>query len=77
MQKETKLDTLFMSAGFMEFEDRKDPRVGFDPSMLTRYYSRVRALRQLLPLLNNPEAKSPRLAPVLAGGLEGPLKGMT
>ncbi|RYP66620.1 hypothetical protein DL771_007689 [Monosporascus sp. 5C6A] len=58
MQKETKLDIFFMSAGFMEFEGRKDPRVGFDPSMMTRYYSRVRALRQLLPLADNPKPRA-------------------
>ncbi|RYP34488.1 hypothetical protein DL767_004264 [Monosporascus sp. MG133] len=70
MQKETKLGILFKSADFMEFEGRKDPRVGFDPSTMTRRYSRVRALRQLLPLLNNPKTKSPRLVrPAATPGL--------
>lgn len=73
IQKETKLDILFMSAGFMAFEGRKDTREGLDPSMSTRYYSRLRAVQKLLPLLNSLTAQSPRVISVLAGGMEGPL----
>jgi len=72
-QKETKVDILFMCAGFMAFEGRRDTREGLDPSMTTRYYSRLRAVQQLLPLLNNAAAPSPRVVSVLAGGMEGPL----
>lgn len=72
-KRETKLDILFMSAGFMAFEGRKDTSEGLDPSMSTRYYSRVRAVQRLLPLLNSPAAASPRVVSVLAGGVEGPL----
>lgn len=72
-ENETKIDILFMSAGFMAFEGRRDTREGLDPSMTTRYYSRVRLVQQLLPLLNNAEATSPRIVSVLAGGLEGPI----
>ncbi|KAF4635675.1 hypothetical protein G7Y89_g2408 [Cudoniella acicularis] len=72
-QKETRVDILFMSAGFMAFEGRKDTREGLDPSMTTRYYSRLRAVQQLLPLLNNAAVPSPRVISVLAGGMEGPL----
>ncbi|KAL0941506.1 short-chain dehydrogenase reductase [Colletotrichum truncatum] len=67
---ETKLDFLVMSAGFMAFEGRVDTREGLDPSMTTRYYSRLRAVSRLLPLLNNPGAESPRVLSVLAGGKE-------
>jgi NAD(P)-dependent dehydrogenase (short-subunit alcohol dehydrogenase family) len=70
-QKESKVDILVMSAGFMAFEGRKDTREGLDPSMSTRYYSRLRLVQQLLPLLNN--AASPRVVSVLGGGLESPL----
>ncbi|KAF7328186.1 Dehydrogenase/reductase SDR family member 12 [Mycena venus] len=70
---ETKLGVLFMSAGFMAFEGRKDTRKGLDPSITTRYYARLRAVQELLPLLNNPAAQSPRVVSVLAGGIEGPL----
>jgi NAD(P)-dependent dehydrogenase (short-subunit alcohol dehydrogenase family) len=67
-QNETKVDILFMSAGFMAFEGRKDTIEKLDPSMTTRYYSRIRAVQQLLPLLN--KAPSPRIVSVLAGGME-------
>ncbi|KAH8597598.1 hypothetical protein B0O99DRAFT_617800 [Bisporella sp. PMI_857] len=73
-QKETKLDLLFMSPGFMAFEGRKDTSEGLEPSMTTRYYSRQRAVEQLLPLLNSDSAVSPRIISVLAAGMEGPLK---
>lgn len=72
-RKETKLDILFMSAGFMAFEGRRDTREGLDPSMSTRYYSRLYAVQRLLPLLNNAAVASPRVVSVLAGGMEGPL----
>ncbi|KAM5342038.1 hypothetical protein ACJ41O_015069 [Fusarium nematophilum] len=70
---ETKLDILFLSAGFMAFEGRKDTSEGLDPSMTTRYYSRLRAIQQLLPLLNHPSVPSPRVISVLAAGMEEPL----
>ncbi|KAI9699248.1 MAG: hypothetical protein M1820_007220 [Bogoriella megaspora] len=69
--KETKLDLLFMSSGFMAFEGRFDTREGLDPSMTTRYYSRLRAVQNFLPLLN--EANYPRVVSVLAAGMERPL----
>ncbi|KAH8697890.1 short-chain dehydrogenase/reductase [Talaromyces proteolyticus] len=72
-QNEVKLDILFMSAGFMAFEGRKDTREGLDPSMTTRYYSRLRAIQSLLPLLNSADSLSPRVISVLAGGKEEPL----
>ncbi|KAF4967630.1 hypothetical protein FSARC_4825 [Fusarium sarcochroum] len=70
-QAETKVDILFLSAGFMPFEGRNTTSEGHDPSMTTRYYSRLRAVQQLLPLLNN--APSPRIISVLAGGIEAPI----
>jgi NADP-dependent 3-hydroxy acid dehydrogenase YdfG len=70
-QKETKLDILFMSVGFMAFEGRKDTSEGLDPSTTTRYYSRLRAVQKLFPLLNN--APSPSVISLLVGGMEGPL----
>ncbi|TAQ89947.1 hypothetical protein B7494_g1732 [Chlorociboria aeruginascens] len=72
-QKETRIDILFMSSGFMAFEGRRDTREGLEPSMTTRYYSRIRAVQKLLPLLNNAAVPSPRIVSVLAGGKEGPL----
>ncbi|GKT44617.1 oxidoreductase andH [Colletotrichum spaethianum] len=66
--KESKLDILFLSAGFIAFEGREDTVEGLDPSMSTRYYTRLRALQRLLPLLKN--AAHPRVVSVLAAGLE-------
>ncbi|TVY51617.1 Oxidoreductase andH [Lachnellula cervina] len=71
MQKESKVDIVFMSAGFMAYEGRHNTGEGLDPSMTTRYYSRMRTVQHLLPLLN--KAESPRIVSVLAGGMEGPL----
>ncbi|OHE92446.1 hypothetical protein CORC01_12237 [Colletotrichum orchidophilum] len=69
IQRETKVDILFLSAGFIAFEGRQDTREGLDPSMSTRYYTRLRAVQKLLPLLTN--APRPRVVSVLAAGLEG------
>lgn len=67
-EKESKLDILMVSPGFMPFGPREETAEGLDPSMTTRYYSRQRALEQLLPLLD--AAPSPRVVSVLAGGME-------
>lgn len=69
--KETKLDLLVTSTGYMPFDGRQETTEGHDPSMTTRYYSRQRAVELLLPLLN--AAPSPRVVHVLAGGMEKPL----
>ncbi|KAJ5952319.1 uncharacterized protein N7479_010732 [Penicillium vulpinum] len=71
LENETKVDLLFMSPGFFAFEGRIDTKEGLDPSMSTRYYSRLRAVQRLLPLLN--AAPSPRVVSVLAAGEETPL----
>ncbi|KAJ7678446.1 hypothetical protein B0H14DRAFT_3121346 [Mycena olivaceomarginata] len=67
-QKETKLHIFVTAGGRMAFEGREDTREGLEPSMSTRYYSPLRAVQQLLPLLN--AAPSPRVLAVLAGGRE-------
>lgn len=71
MQKETRIDILFMSTGFMAWEGRKNTSEGLEPSMSTRYYSRLRAVQRLLPLLN--AAPCPRIVSAQAGGKEAPL----
>jgi NAD(P)-dependent dehydrogenase (short-subunit alcohol dehydrogenase family) len=65
--RETKLDLLFESVGFISFSGRQETAEGLEPSM-TRYYSRLRAAQGLLPLLN--AAASPRVVSILAGGHE-------
>lgn len=67
--KETKIDYLFVSAGFISFEGRQETREGLDSSMSTRYYARIRAIQLLLPLLN--ASNSPHVVSVLGGGQEG------
>ncbi|KAH8886307.1 NAD(P)-binding protein [Thozetella sp. PMI_491] len=67
--RETKLDLLFQSVGFISLNGRQDTVEGLDPSMTTRCYSRLRAVQGLLPLLN--EAATPRVVSILAGGQEG------
>jgi NAD(P)-dependent dehydrogenase (short-subunit alcohol dehydrogenase family) len=66
--RETKLDLLFESVGFISFSGRQETAEGLEPSMTTRYYSRLRAAQGLLPLLN--AAASPRVVSILAGGHE-------
>ena len=67
--RETKLDLLFESVGFISFSGRQETAEGLEPSMTTRCYSRIRAVHGLLPLLN--AAASPRVVSILAGGQEG------
>ncbi|KAK1493081.1 hypothetical protein CCUS01_13903 [Colletotrichum cuscutae] len=71
LQRETKVDILFLSAGFIAFEGRQNTVEGLDPSMSTRYYTRLRAVQKLLPLLH--KAARSRVVSVLAAGLEGPM----
>lgn len=48
-----------------------DTLEGLEPSMTTRYYSRIRAVQLLLPLLN--ASPNPHVTNILAGGQEAPL----
>lgn len=71
-KKETKLDVLVLSTGFLAFDGFNPTAEGHDPSLVTAYYSRLRIVQQLLPLLN--ESASPRILSILAAGKEGPMK---
>ncbi|KAI9894028.1 MAG: hypothetical protein M1814_004798 [Vezdaea aestivalis] len=69
--KESKIDLLWCSAGFLNFTGaRQETAEGLDVSMTTRYYSRMRLLQQLLPLLS---AGNGRVVSCLAAGKEGAL----
>ena len=70
--REQKLDLLFKSVGFISFSGRKETKEGLEPSMTTRFYSRLRVTQGLLPLLN--ASAHPRVVSILAGGQEGKLK---
>jgi len=67
--RETTLDLLFESVGFNSLSGRHDTAEGLEPSMTTRYYSRLLAAQGMLPLLN--AAAHPRVVSILAGGQEG------
>ncbi|KAK7917438.1 hypothetical protein PG985_011046 [Apiospora marii] len=71
--KESTLDLLFLSVGFVSLDGRQDTAEGLEASMATRYYSRLRITQLLLPLLNQSK-RSPHVVSVLAGGQEGALK---
>ncbi|KAJ4302662.1 hypothetical protein N0V90_001551 [Kalmusia sp. IMI 367209] len=73
VEKESRLDILFLSVGFMTWGSRDPTPEGLDWSMSTRYYSRMRAVQLLVPLLKKSILPSPRIVSVLAGGMEAPL----
>ncbi|KAI1757674.1 hypothetical protein F4782DRAFT_479415 [Xylaria castorea] len=66
--KESRLDLLFLSAGYAPFDGRKETAEGLEIVQSLEYYSRVLFTLQLLPLLSKAEA--PRVVSVLGGGLE-------
>ncbi|KFY29631.1 hypothetical protein V494_08591 [Pseudogymnoascus sp. VKM F-4513 (FW-928)] len=59
-----KLDLLFMTHGYITFEGRRETSEGLDALMVLRYYSRIRLLTLLLPLLQR--APSPRAVSIFA-----------
>jgi len=66
--KEKKIDILFMSPGYLAMGGRDESVEGIDIPHALRYYSRLRFVYDLLPLLI--EAPSPRVISILAGGQE-------
>ncbi|KMU84758.1 hypothetical protein CIHG_02541 [Coccidioides immitis H538.4] len=49
--KETRLDLLFLSAGYFPWDGRQDTVEGLDAAMATRYYTRILLAKRLAPLL--------------------------
>jgi len=66
--KEKKVDILFLSPGFLAYGGRIESAEGIDVPHALRYYSRLRFVYDLLPLLT--ESPSPRVISILAGGKE-------
>lgn len=66
--KESRVDLLFLTAGYAPFGERKETAEGVEIAQSLEYYSRVLFILQLLPLLAKAEA--PRVVSVLGGGLE-------
>ncbi|KAK1145888.1 hypothetical protein N8T08_003834 [Aspergillus melleus] len=68
-KKEESIDLLFMSTGYMGFS-KNDTTEGLENNHTLRFYSRMRFIHNLLPLLR--ASKGPaRVISVLGGGQEG------
>ena len=67
-ERESRVDLLFLSAGYAPFAGRKETAEGVEVAQSLEYYSRMLFILHLLPLLHDSE--SPRVISVLAGGLE-------
>ncbi|KAH7127588.1 hypothetical protein EDB81DRAFT_663007 [Dactylonectria macrodidyma] len=66
--KESTLDLLFLSAGFLPFSGRRETSEGFDTSQSVLYFSRITFIINLLPLLSS--SPSARVVSVMGGGKE-------
>lgn len=66
--KESRVDLLFLSAGYAPFGARNETSEGIEVTQSLEYYSRILFIQHLLPLLDRSEA--PRVISVLGGGLE-------
>lgn len=65
---ETRIDILFMTAGYAPFGGREETSEGLEIVQSLAYYSRMLFIVHLLPLLR--ESEAPRVVSVLGGGLE-------
>jgi NAD(P)-dependent dehydrogenase (short-subunit alcohol dehydrogenase family) len=66
--KESRVDLLFLTAGYAPFGTRKETAEGLEITQSLEYYSRMLFILHLLPLLEKAEA--PKVVSVLAGGME-------
>lgn len=66
--KESRVDLLFLTAGYAPFGTRRETAEGLEIVQSLEYYSRMLFVLHLLPLLG--EAEAPKVVSVLAGGLE-------
>jgi NAD(P)-dependent dehydrogenase (short-subunit alcohol dehydrogenase family) len=66
--KESRVDLLFLTAGYAPFGTRRETDEGLEIAQSLEYYSRMLFALHLLPLLS--EAEAPRVVSVLAGGIE-------
>jgi NAD(P)-dependent dehydrogenase (short-subunit alcohol dehydrogenase family) len=75
-QRESKINCLFLTAGYMTLKGRAETIEGVDGKMCVNYYSRIRCILDLMPLL---EAASNRnelsqVITVFAAGSEGEIR---
>ncbi|KAF1810866.1 NAD(P)-binding protein [Eremomyces bilateralis CBS 781.70] len=66
--KESRVDFLFLTAGYAPFGTRRETAEGLEITQSLEYYSRMLFILHLLPLLE--EAEAPKVVSVLAGGME-------
>ena len=66
--KESRVDLLFLTAGYAPFGPRRETAEGLEIVQSLEYYSRMLFVLHLLPLLG--EAEAPKVVSVLGGGLE-------
>jgi NAD(P)-dependent dehydrogenase (short-subunit alcohol dehydrogenase family) len=66
--KESRVDLLFLTAGYAPFGTREETAEGLEIAQSLEYYSRILFALHLLPLLG--EAEAPRVMSVLGGGME-------
>ena len=66
--KESRIDLLFLTAGYAPFGTRRETAEGLEIAQSLEYYSRMLFVLHLLPLLG--EAEAPKVVSVLAGGME-------
>jgi NAD(P)-dependent dehydrogenase (short-subunit alcohol dehydrogenase family) len=66
--KESRIDLLFLTAGYAPFGARNETAEGIETSQSLEYYSRMLFVIHLLPLLGKSEA--PKVVSVLGGGME-------
>ncbi|KAK2873800.1 hypothetical protein FQN49_002063 [Arthroderma sp. PD_2] len=66
--KESRVDLLFLTAGYAPFGPRSETAEGLEIVQSLEYYSRMLFVQHLLPLLEKAEA--PKVVSVLAGGME-------
>lgn len=67
-EKESRVDLLFLTAGYAPMAGRKETSEGVEVAQSLEYYSRMLFILHLLPLMR--EAEAPRVVSVLAGGME-------
>ena len=72
LEADGRIDVLVMSQGMLLFGDRKETVEGLDTSMSLLYYSRLRLVTLLMPLLLATESAA-HIISVYAGGYEGKL----
>jgi NAD(P)-dependent dehydrogenase (short-subunit alcohol dehydrogenase family) len=75
-QREEKINCLFLTAGYMTLKGRTETIEGMDRKMCVNYYSRVRWMLNLMPLLTAASERNElsRVISVLAAGSEGEIR---